>query len=91
MSVEKTFENMEHCLCMQCPSYSMHCKLKNIPKNYIKLKTDMEYGAHFEKMFCAYERSDCIYQRHGCLCSVCEVARKYNLRKQNYCLQTGGM
>ena len=89
--VKRSLENLDKCLCMQCPSYTGHCKIKNAPENFLKLMENFEHTDHYEKMFCAYERSNCIYQRYGCLCSICEVAKKYNLQKQSYCLHTGGM
>lgn len=91
MVVEKSLENIEKCLCMQCPSYTYHCKMKNAAENFLQLMENFQQNEHYEKLFCAYEPSNCLRQRYGCLCSVCEVSKKYHLRKQSYCLYVGGM
>lgn len=91
MIVEKSLDNLKKCLCMKCPSYSNHCKLKNAPDNFIKLMRNFNDTKHYEKMFCAYEKSDCIFEANGCLCASCEVFKTYNLKHQNYCLHTGGI
>ena len=31
--VARTKENLEHCRCMDCPSYTLGCKVKNMPKS----------------------------------------------------------
>lgn len=91
MQVERTKENIEKCRCMSCPSYTEHCKLKNAPENFLKMLEDYQHAQHFEKMFCAYEKSECIYKNHGCICPTCEVFKTYNLNKEVFCTHTGGL
>ena len=91
MKIAKNIDNLKQCLCMKCPSYTKHCKMKNAGDNFIKLMKNIENKEHYEKMFCAYEQSNCIHQNQGCLCSVCTVYRTYNLQNKSYCLQTGGL
>ena len=56
MRVEKTKENLQRCLCMSCPSYTMGCKLKNMPENLVKMFEDFEQLDHFESMYCAFDK-----------------------------------
>lgn len=91
MQVEKTKENIEKCRCMHCPSYSEHCKLKNAPANFLKMLGDIEDHEHFEKMFCAFEKSHCINKDNGCICDSCEVYKKYGLCNRKYCLHADGV
>ena len=35
--VARTKENLEHCRCMDCPSYTLGCKIKNMPGNVYKI------------------------------------------------------
>lgn len=87
MRVEKTIENAERCKCLQCPSYTAVCKMKNgttIPHDISKLD-------HLERMFCAFEESNCIHENRGCLCETCPVHKKYSLNDEDYCLHTGGV
>ena len=84
MRVEKTKENLQRCLCMSCPSYTMGCKLKNMPENLVKLD-------HFESMYCAFDKSHCIEHDKGCICSKCQNYKDYNLHNEDYCLKTGGI
>lgn len=90
MRVEKSLKNLDMCLCMKCISYTGKCKLKNAPENFLKLMENYQAAGHYEKMFCAYEKSHCIELKQGCLCPQCEVYYKYNLQNKYYCLQTGG-
>lgn len=90
MKVEKTLENVSQCLCLQCPSYTKSCHLKNEKTLFEKInRVDVEQ--HFEIMFCAFEKSDCIHENRGCLCSRCPVHKKYALNNEDYCLSTGGV
>ena len=88
--VAKTKENLRKCKCMTCPSYTDKCKVKNAPENLLKLMGDLNKTDHYEKMFCAFERSNCIEEANGCLCSDCAVFREYNLKSNDFCLKTGG-
>ena len=90
MLVAKTKENLKACLCRDCPSYTMGCKIKNYPVNLIKLMEDLDNVEHFEGMFCAFEKSHCIDEDRGCLCEECPVHAKYDLVREDYCLKTGG-
>lgn len=90
MLVDKTKENLERCLCMTCPSYTLGCKVKNVPVNLFKQMEDLEKVDHFESMFCAFEKSHCIDEDRGCLCDGCPVHAEYDLNREEYCLKTGG-
>ena len=89
MQVEKTKENACNCLCMMCPSYEKVCKLKNQIQNISTQSLQNE--THYEKLFCAFEKSNCIHVDRGCLCQNCEVLKKYGLNHREYCLKTGGI
>ncbi len=89
--VARTRENLERCKCLDCPSYTMGCKIKNIPTNLYKLVNNLDKTEHFEGMFCAFEKSHCIEQGKGCLCNTCEIYHKYQLNRQDYCLSDGGL
>ena len=88
--VARTKENLEKCKCMDCPSYTLGCKLKNMPENLYKIMHDLD-TEHFEGMFCAFEKSHCIEEDKGCLCSTCEVYHKYQLDRREFCLSDGGL
>lgn len=88
--VDKTKDNLKKCKCMNCPSYTDTCKVKNAPENLLKLMGDFSKHEHYEKMFCAFERSNCIEEDNGCLCEDCEVFKNYNLNRNEFCLKTGG-
>lgn len=49
MQVEKTKENLKKCICMDCPSYTMGCKIRSIPENLFKLAEDLEKVDHYER------------------------------------------
>ena len=89
--VDKTTENIKLCRCMTCQSYTEHCKLKNAPENFLKSLENLQNMQHYEKLYCAFEKSNCIYQDKGCVCSECEVYKNYNLQNHDYCLHTGGV
>ena len=90
MLVEKNKENICNCICMMCPSYEKICKLKN-DIEYQNISTqDLQNMTHFEKMFCAFEKSNCIHFNKGCICEKCDVFKKYGLKKKEFCLRTGG-
>ena len=91
MRVEKTKENLQRCLCMSCPSYTMGCKLKNMPENLVKMFEDFEQLDHFESMYCAFDKSHCIEHDKDCICSKCQNYKDYNLHNEDYCLKTGGI
>lgn len=76
---------------MHCPSYTTGCKIKNMPENIVNLMEGLDKTERFESMFCAFERSGCIHEDKGCLCSDCSIHKKYGLKKEDYCLKTGGM
>ena len=40
--VARTKENLEHCKCLDCPSYTLGCKIKNTPINLYKLMDDLD-------------------------------------------------
>ena len=89
--VARTKENLEHCKCLDCPSYTLGCKIKNTPINLYKLMDDLDKTEHFEGMYCAFEKSTCISDSKGCLCYECEIYHKYRLNKRDFCLANGGL
>lgn len=90
MRVEKTLDNAHFCRCLSCPSYTVTCKLKNnMSINEDVLKRVHE--AHWELLFCAFDKSHCIHENRGCLCSTCLIHKKYALNNEDYCLHTGGV
>lgn len=89
--VARTKENLERCRCMDCPSFTLGCKIKSMPGNLYKLMGDLDNTEHFEGMFCAFEKSHCINEDHGCMCEECEIYHKYQLNRQDYCLADGGL
>ncbi len=91
MRVEKTEENICNCICMMCPSYEKICKLKNNNQNQDISTQNLQNMTHYEKMFCAFEKSNCIHFDRGCICEKCEVFKKYGLKHKEFCLKTGGL
>ena len=89
-NVDKTMENIRKCLCLECPSYTKHCKSKNTLKIYENIHKIKDIK-HFEIMFCAFEKSDCIDENLGCLCTKCLVHKKYSLNNEDYCMTSGGV
>ena len=88
--VDKTEENITRCLCLNCPSYSTTCKIKNAKQTTNRTTQSLEAHKHYEKMFCAFEKSNCIHLNRGCICEDCANFKNYNLKKGTYCLHTGG-
>ncbi len=84
--VEKNQENLEMCKCMDCPSYSITCKIKEMPHNIIDEIQGIENVSDLEQMFCAYTKSRCINEDKGCMCNECGVHGKYNLEDGSYCI-----
>ncbi len=91
MQVARTKENLKRCQCMDCPSYTTTCKVKSLPENLYHMMGNLEEVDHYESMFCAFEKSHCIEEDRGCLCDTCPVHKEYNLKREDYCLQTGGL
>lgn len=89
--VARTKENLERCKCMDCPSYTLGCKIKNMAGNLYKLIDDLDKTEHFEGMYCAFEKSNCIEEGKGCLCYSCDIFHKYRLNKKDFCLADGGL
>lgn len=91
IKVDKTKANLKKCNCMNCPSYSLGCKMKAMPKNMMEMmKSDISDVDHMEAMFCAFGKSTCIGEPKGCVCSDCQLHKEYNLDKMYYCLSEGG-
>ena len=90
-AVARTKENLEKCRCMDCPSYTLGCKIRNMPGNIYKLMDDLNDVDHFEAMYCAFEHSRCIEEDRGCLCDDCPVHQEYHLNREDYCLKDGGL
>ncbi len=90
LKVDKTNENISRCICLNCPSYSTTCKLKNAPFAANLPTKNLAGRTHFEKMFCAFEKSNCIHMNKGCICEECANYKEYNLQNCTYCIHTGG-
>jgi hypothetical protein len=84
--VERTAENFMHCKCLSCPSYSMKCKLKEVPLDMARMAKGVSKAEHLEGMFCAFSASECITEDKGCKCFDCNLFKKYDLSKGHYCL-----
>ena len=67
---------------MDCPSYTLGCKVKNMPGNVYKLMGDLNDVEHFEALYCAFEKSRCIEEDRGCLCEQCPVHAQYHLNRE---------
>ena len=63
----------------------------SMPENLLKMLEPIDDIEHFEGMYCAFDHSRCIHEDRGCICEKCEVHKKYNLKKEDYCLKDGGM
>ena len=88
MEVKKSIENAKKCICKDCKSYTMRCKLKEMPHNVIEIIAhykDFETVEHFEGLFCAFGKSKCISEEKECICTKCEVFKENNLTKLYYC------
>ncbi len=84
--VEKTELNASRCICLDCPSYTTGCKIKNIMQTNTRSTGVLQNKTHYEKMFCAFEKSNCIHLNKGCLCENCTNYHDYDLKRQNWCL-----
>lgn len=91
MQVARTKENLKKCICLHCPSYTTTCKMKNMPENLLKMMENLKDVDHFEGMYCAFDKSHCIHEDRGCICEKCEVHKEYDLKREEYCLKTGGI
>lgn len=89
--IEKTELNASRCMCLSCPSYTTFCKIKNADQNTTRSTEHLSERGHYEKMFCAFEKSNCIHLNKGCVCEQCANFKKYNLNRNTYCLHTGGL
>ena len=89
--VEKTQLNASRCLCLDCPSYALHCKTQNAAQTITLPTQNLQQRNHYEKMFCAFEKSHCIRVQRGCLCDNCANYHNYNLNKHSWCLYSNGL
>ena len=89
--VERSPENLKKCSCMKCPSYTLGCKLKAMPKNMMtKIKGNIAEKEHFEGLFCTFGVSACIKEVTECNCETCDVFKENNLPNYGYCAIEGG-
>ncbi len=86
--VEKTEFNMSRCQCLDCPSYSTDCKIKNARQTTTRPTQVLKTHTHYEKMFCAFEKSNCIHLNKGCLCENCANYHAYDLKNRHWCLHS---
>lgn len=89
--IAKTELNASRCMCLNCPSYTTFCKIKNMEQNTTRATKYLTERTHYEKMFCAFEKSNCIHLNKGCMCEECANFKAYHLDKNTYCLHTGGI
>ncbi|MBQ7660362.1 MAG: DUF2769 domain-containing protein [Alphaproteobacteria bacterium] len=89
--VEKTQENISRCICLNCPSYTSVCRAKNAPFATNQSTQNLKARTHYEKMFCAFEKSNCIHLNKGCICERCANFKDYELTNCTYCIHTGGV
>ncbi|MBC2856373.1 DUF2769 domain-containing protein [Cetobacterium sp. 2A] len=83
-------ENLKKCICSKCPSYTLGCKIKEMPKNLLEIAmhhSDLSKVEHLEGMFCAFGKSKCLAEEKGCNCTKCEVYKEYNLSKIYFCIR----
>lgn len=91
MKVERTKENLKKCVCMKCPSYTLGCKMKAMPKGMMTMMSgSIDKQDHFEGMFCAFDKSKCIKEDKGCICGDCDLFKENNLDKTYFCTASGG-
>lgn len=90
MRVEKSKNNAQMCQCLNCPSYTTTCKIKNNMRTNEDV-LQKENDEHWELLFCAIEKSNCIHENRGCMCHTCPIHKKYALNNEDYCLHTGGV
>ena len=64
--------------------------LKNYAENNNKPDEILKNKNHYEKMFCAFEKSNCIHANKGCLCRSCPNFKQYGLQNCTYCTHTCG-
>lgn len=88
--VSRIKENLKKCQCMKCPSYSLGCKMKNMPKNMMVMMKGVEKAESMEGFFCAFSKSKCISAEKGCICAGCKVYQENNLDRLYYCIADGG-
>ncbi|WP_297596556.1 DUF2769 domain-containing protein [uncultured Cetobacterium sp.] len=88
--VEKSLENLKKCICMHCKSYTLGCKLKEMPKNMFEIMKhhkNFEEIKHLDGLFCAFGKSECITEEKECICNKCELYKTYCLDKSYYCIK----
>jgi hypothetical protein len=87
--VPKTKENLNRCICLNCPSYALGCQLKSVPEITQEVKdtldSDMYKVDHLEAMFCAFGKSKCIDEKKGCLCGGCPNMEEYKPGPGYFC------
>jgi len=84
--VPRTMENFKHCKCLSCPSYTTKCKLKEVPRDLVKMVEGVDKADHIDGMFCAFGKSECITEIKSCICMTCKNAEKYGLVAGFYCV-----
>lgn len=86
--IEKTMENLKKCICIKCKSYTVGCKLKEMPKNMVEIikhHKHIDEIEHLEGFFCAFGKSKCITEEKECICGECPITKENNLTKGYYC------
>ena len=62
-------------------------KIKSADENTNISTKKLAEKNHYEKLFCAFEKSNCIHFDKGCICDRCEVFKKYGLNRKDFCLK----
>ncbi len=83
--VKKDLKNLAQCRCMDCPSFTVDCRVNALKNDAKKIDEGLDKANHFEGMFCAFEESGCIHEENGCLCGDCPVEHEYGLHHGYYC------
>lgn len=68
--VPDTKDNLDRCVCPQCPTYLMDKCAKEKDEN----------------IYCAREKSQCDLLDRGCICGSCPLWDEHKLSKGYFCL-----
>ena len=82
---EQSKDTLRRCICLECPTFTMGCKIKATPGNAEKAESEGKKADHLEGAFCAYGSSTCIIEKLECLCPQCEIYHECELEEKHYC------
>lgn len=75
---------------MKCPSYTMGCKMRNMPSILADMMKGLDKQENFEGLYCAFKKSKCISNKKGCVCKDCSVFKENPIENLYYCTTTDG-